>query len=188
MDTRTDRSRSQILDAAQSAFDTLGFEKTTMAELAQRSGLTRKTVYNLFKSKEDVALSLIARGVADVAPLYASRMHAGEPALPLLQKIMTDSAAWCLANPTIAPLALAPRDRPSIMPPQGQASFQQIVRDAVALGQTQGVIRQDQPPEVLALILLGIYAQAMLTTLATGSQDISDIPQILSLVLEGIGV
>lgn len=54
---RTERSRALILDAAEIAFRELGFEGATVHVIAERAGLTRKTVYNLFGSKEDIALS-----------------------------------------------------------------------------------------------------------------------------------
>lgn len=185
--TRTERSRSLILDAADEAFRELGFANTSVEEIARRAGLTRKTVYNLFSSKEDVALRLIARIEAEPEPLYRARMAANEGALGILEKIFTDSAGWCLANPSIARLALAPAERPGLEPPSDRPSFQGLVRDVVALGQRQGVIRPDDDPNLMALILLGIYAQAMLTAPSGGPFHPDEIPRLLRLVVEGIG-
>jgi TetR/AcrR family transcriptional regulator of autoinduction and epiphytic fitness len=185
--TRTQRSRSLILDAADVAFRDLGFANTSVEEIAQRAGLTRKTVYNLFSSKEDVAHQLIARIEAEPEPLYRARMAANEDAIAVLEKIFLDSAGWCLANPSIARLALAPADRPALEPPGDRPSFQGIVRDAVALGQRQGVIRSDEDANFLSLILLGIYAQAMLTALSGGPFRADEIPRLIRLVVEGIG-
>jgi TetR/AcrR family transcriptional regulator, regulator of autoinduction and epiphytic fitness len=113
---RTDRSRTLIIDAADLAFRELGFPNTSMDEIAKRAGLTRKTVYNLFRSKEDIALRLIARVEAsDTA--YRARMAADEDVLSLLEAILLDSARWCMANPSLARLALAPADRPTLTPP-----------------------------------------------------------------------
>lgn len=105
----------------------------------------------------------------------------------MLEKIFLDSAGWCVANPSIARLALAPAERPHLEPPSDRPSFQGLVRDVVALGQRQGVIRQDDDPNFMALILLGIYAQAMLTALSGGAFRPDEIPRLLRLVVEGIG-
>lgn len=183
---RTDRSRAQILEAADQAFRALGFGNTSMEEIATRAGLTRKTLYNLFSSKDEIALTLIARVEAGDAG-YRARIAANEPVLPLLTAVLLDSAGWCLANPSLARLALSPAERPSVAPPPDRPSFQRLVRDILLLGQQQGVIRADESPDFMALVLLGIYGQAMLTALATGTFNEGEIRRIIRLVIEGIG-
>lgn len=183
---RTDRSRALILEAADQAFRALGFADTSMEEIAMRAGLTRKTLYNLFSSKDEIALTLIARVEAGDAG-YRARIAANEDVLGLLAAVLLDSAGWCLANPSLARLALSPAERPSVAPPPDRPSFQRLVRDILVLGQHQGVIRTDEDPDFMALLLLGIYGQAMLTSLATGSFSQAQIRRIVRLVVEGIG-
>lgn len=183
---RTDRSRAQILEAADRAFRELGFADTSMEEIATRAGLTRKTLYNLFSSKDEIALTLIARVEAGDAG-YRARIAANEDMLPLLTGVLLDSAGWCLANPSLARLALSPVERPSVAPPPDRPSFQRLVRDILVLGQQQGVIRKDESPDFMALVLLGIYGQAMLTALTTGAITEAEIRRIIRLVVEGIG-
>lgn len=183
---RTDRSRNLILDAADAAFGEKGFAATTVEEIATRAGLTRKTVYNLFASKDDIASQLITRLEANDAA-YRDRMAAGEDALRILGDIFQDSAGWCLANPSLAKLALAPADRPSLEPPAGRPSFQGLVRDILMLGQRQSVIRKDDDPNFMALVLLGVYGQAMLSALAGGRFAEEEIEHIIRIVVEGIG-
>jgi TetR/AcrR family transcriptional regulator of autoinduction and epiphytic fitness len=184
---RTERSQRLILDAADAAFRELGFANTSVEEVARRAGLTRKTVYNLFCSKEEIALRLIARVEAEPDPLYRARMEANEDVLVLLEKVFLDSARWCLANPSIARLALAPAERPSLEPPSDRPSFQRLVRDLLVLGQRQLVIRQDDDPNFMSLVLLGIYAQMMLTALSEGSLSEDEIRHLIRIVVEGIG-
>lgn len=157
-----------------------------MEEIATRAGLTRKTVYNLFASKEEIALQLIARVEADDA-IYRDRMEAGEDVFALLAAVFLDSARWCLANPSLAKLALAPAERPSLEPPPDRPSFQRLVRDLLILGQRQGVIRKDDDPNFMSLVLLGIYAQAMLSALAGGPFREDAIKYLIRIVVEGIG-
>jgi len=183
---RTDRSRNLILDAAGEAFRELGFAGTSMEEIATRAGLTRKTVYNLFSSKEEIALRLVARVEAG-DEIYRARMQANEDVLELLIRVFLDSAGWCLANPSLARLALAPAERPSLEPPPDRPSFQGLVRDILVLGQQQGVIRKDDDPNFMSLVLLGIYGQAMLTALSGGPFSEDDIKHLIRIVIEGIG-
>jgi len=183
---RTERSRILILDAAEAAFRERGFAATSVEEIAMRAGLTRKTVYNLFASKDEIASQIIARVEADDAP-YRDRIEAGEHVLSLLEGVFLDSARWCLANPSLARLALAPAERPSLEPPSDRPSFQRVVRDILLLGQRQGVIRKDDDPSFMALVLLGIYGQAMLSALTRGQFTEDDIRHIIRVVVEGIG-
>jgi len=183
---RIDRSRNLILDGADLAFRELGFAKTSMEEIAQRAGLTRKTIYNLFASKEEIALLLIARVEARDAS-YRSGIAANEDVLLLLERVFLDSARWCLANPSLAQLALNPIERPSLEPPPDRPSFQGLVRDILVLGQRQNVIRNDDDPNFMSLVLLGIYGQAMLTVLSRGAIVEQEIKQIIRIVVEGIG-
>lgn len=157
-----------------------------MEEIAIRAGLTRKTVYNLFRSKEEIALRLIA-GVEAQDTAYRARMAANEDVFGLLETVFLDSARWCLANPSLARLALAPAERPSLQPPPDRPSFQRLVRDLLVLGQWQGVIRGDDDANFMALVLLGIYGQAMLSALSRGAFSDDEIRHLISIVVEGIG-
>ena len=175
-----------ILDAADAAIREKGFAGASVEEIARRAGLTRKTVYNLFASKDEIASQLIARVEANDAP-YRDRMTAGEDALSLLEGVFLDSAHWCLANPSLAKLALAPAERPYLDPPPNRPSFQRLVRDILLLGQQQGVIRKDDDPNFMALVLLGIYGQAMLSVLAGRQFTEDEIRHLVRIVVEGIG-
>lgn len=148
--------------------------------------MTRKTVYNLFASKEDIALSLIARVEANDAG-YRELMTRNTNVTELLELVLTDSAGWCMANPSLARLALAPSTRPSLEPPSGRPSFQGLVRDILALGQQQGLVRRDEEACYMALVLLGIYGQAMLNSLAGEAFDHSQVRRLIRIVVEGIG-
>lgn len=183
---RKERSRILILDAADAAFREKGCAATSVEEIAMKAGLTRKTVYNLFASKDEIASQLIARAEANDAP-YRDRIEAGGDVFPLLESAFLDSARWCLANPSLAKLALAPVERPSLEPPPDRPSFQRLVRDILILGQRQGVIRKDDDPNFMALVLLGIYGQAMLSVLAGGQFSDDEIRHIIRIVVEGIG-
>lgn len=186
--SRKERSRTLILDSAAAAISEVGYDAMTIDMVAARAGLTRKTAYNLFASKEDIADQLVMRLEAASEPLYRHRIVAGEDARSLVESILMDNAGWCLRNPHLAILALAPRQRPRLDPPEGRPSFQRIVRDGIRLGQAQGAFRSDETAELLSMILLGIYAQAMI--LALGGEVIAtdDIARVIRVIGQGLWV
>jgi AcrR family transcriptional regulator len=52
-------TRKKILDAALQLFQSAGFDRTTISQLAETAGVSSPTVYSLFKSKRGVLLALI---------------------------------------------------------------------------------------------------------------------------------
>jgi AcrR family transcriptional regulator len=53
-DTKDSETRQRILSTAQQIFLKTGFSKVTMDELANELGMSKKTLYKHFSSKEDL--------------------------------------------------------------------------------------------------------------------------------------
>jgi AcrR family transcriptional regulator len=56
-------TRDRILDATERLLGRLGYQKTTMDDIAAEAGVARRTIYLHFPNKEEVALATIDRGV-----------------------------------------------------------------------------------------------------------------------------
>lgn len=56
----TDRKRRLIIEAATSEFRTSGFDNTSMDQIAESAGVSKRTVYNHFASKEALFDSIVA--------------------------------------------------------------------------------------------------------------------------------
>jgi TetR/AcrR family transcriptional regulator of autoinduction and epiphytic fitness len=71
---QTDRKHAAILDAAVAEFRAAGFEATTMDRIAAAAGVSKRTVYNHFPSKDALFLRILeemfARGVGGPALAY----------------------------------------------------------------------------------------------------------------------
>jgi AcrR family transcriptional regulator len=61
MKVRTDAKRDEIVEVARVAFLELGYERTSMAEIATRVGGSKATLYGYFASKEALFLATIER-------------------------------------------------------------------------------------------------------------------------------
>jgi AcrR family transcriptional regulator len=55
-DARKDATRRAIVDSALELFQTKGFDQTTTRAIARRAGVAEGTVFNYFRTKEDIAL------------------------------------------------------------------------------------------------------------------------------------
>jgi AcrR family transcriptional regulator len=70
-ETKTD-TREAILDACDRLMGRLGFRKMTMDDLAHEAGISKRTIYLHFRSKEEVGLSSIGRVVGEARSKMSS--------------------------------------------------------------------------------------------------------------------
>ncbi len=59
MKVRTEARRNVILEAAVALFKELGYERTSMNELAKRLGGSKATLYGYFASKEELFRAVV---------------------------------------------------------------------------------------------------------------------------------
>jgi len=73
--TRSELKREAIIEAAKRAFEEFGVQGTSMDKLAEMAGVSKRTVYNHFASKEELVLHLISdlwqRSMVDVDIPYS---------------------------------------------------------------------------------------------------------------------
>jgi AcrR family transcriptional regulator len=85
----------QIIDAAKATFLTIGYRATSMDLVAERAGVTKRTIYNNFKSKEQLLEAVIdgtlARLSDRLAPLPP---NAGQPKLLRFAETLIELICW----------------------------------------------------------------------------------------------
>lgn len=74
-DPRAVRSRAAVHAAAQTLFLKKGYGGTTMDEIAERAGLTKRTLYNNYADKEALFLQIMG-DLIEVAEGFAGALHA----------------------------------------------------------------------------------------------------------------
>ncbi len=65
--------KSQLLKVAKQLFSRFGFKKTTVDEIAEAAGMSKRTVYGVFDNKEQILAELVisvATAKAHVARLF----------------------------------------------------------------------------------------------------------------------
>lgn len=77
-------TRELILDAMDALMGRFGYRKTTMDDLAREAGISKRTIYLYFSSKEEVGLSSIGRVVETAeAEMRGIAAEGGDPQLRL---------------------------------------------------------------------------------------------------------
>ncbi len=68
--------QQQILDAAAAVIIRLGYDKTTMSDIAQEAGASRRTVYMYYKGKEEIFEALLYREYMLYAQTWLEQIEA----------------------------------------------------------------------------------------------------------------
>ena len=88
--------KKQILDIAEELFTSKGYDNTTTADLLEKVGIARGTLYYHFKSKEEILDALIERIVGgilrNVQELCSQKMAAPQKIISFIAGMKVDSA------------------------------------------------------------------------------------------------
>jgi AcrR family transcriptional regulator len=77
-----ERTRRKILRAALELFSKRGFFKTTTKQISDRAKIAEGTLFNYFKTKEDLALYFFEQGLAGLIEWYRNQKALREASLP----------------------------------------------------------------------------------------------------------
>jgi AcrR family transcriptional regulator len=100
MRTKQDKTRRRIIEAAYESFWRSGFARTGVDGIAARAGLTKRTLYSYFRSKDD----LLAAVLQQYSDLAAERLQHIADRLPsdadgLIDSIFAQLAGWAKTTP-----------------------------------------------------------------------------------------
>jgi TetR/AcrR family acrAB operon transcriptional repressor len=72
----SDKTQNQILTAAADVIIRLGYDKTTMSDIADEAGLSRRTIYLYFKGKDELFEELLYREYLQYAQIWLEKIEA----------------------------------------------------------------------------------------------------------------
>jgi AcrR family transcriptional regulator len=79
--------REAIINAAQKVFFEKGLQVATMDEIAEAAELSKGTLYLYYKSKEDLYLTVMMRGMRILHDMFAKTLSSNEPTIQLLARL-----------------------------------------------------------------------------------------------------
>jgi TetR/AcrR family transcriptional repressor of mexJK operon len=91
--------RDTLLSAAEQVFLAKGYVSTTMADIAQAAGMSKKTIYQVFDSKKELFDALM---IDRLAVLRIQPEDAGRPPAVVLGGVLLDMARFVLSPKQIA--------------------------------------------------------------------------------------
>ena len=136
-----------------------GFEATTLDDIADAAGVSRRSLFHYFESKEEIVFSTKADFPDRLAGAIAQR-PADEPLLDMVENALTSLAAHYEAAQARR-LALLIRDTPSLSAGD-QAKYEKVERVlAKALAERKNLPKNDLACRVTAATTVGIMKLAI---------------------------
>ncbi|MBC3208577.1 MULTISPECIES: TetR/AcrR family transcriptional regulator [Pseudomonas] len=144
----TDRKREAIIQAAISEFRSHGFEITSMDKIAATAGVSKRTVYNHFPSKEELFAEILnqlwARIIAEPSVSYNREQPLREQLRQMLREkmqMMADENFLTLARVAIAATIHSPERAQNMIERMGEREegLTVWIRAAQADGRLQAV-------------------------------------------------
>lgn len=99
-----ERIKEALLETGEALFSRVGFEKTTVAELAIQVGISKGAFYLFFTSKEDLLMSLIARFEERTRAGIEETFQSAPTARDGLRAVVMEQLEQAKSNPLIGQL------------------------------------------------------------------------------------
>ncbi len=156
-------TRRRVLDAARDLFETVGYEETTVREIARRAGVAVGSVFTCFASKADVLSQVMAERLDDLyAELDRVAPHLRGSTVDRLSSIFALHYAFETRRTQLflAHIAAAYGWRPgSPTTPYGRnPRLRGVIRDCVTAGIEAGDVDSGADPDLIVDTLMAAYA------------------------------
>ena len=153
-ETKKLATRQHIADVAMSLFVQRGFDHVTVAEVAEAAGVSEKTVFNYFPTKEDLFFDEVPERARRLTEAIRSRPE-GDPILAALRQLQIGECAR-LSSPGFAVFARTLEDSPALRLKELEmmSFFAQAVADAL---EGEGIDPRDA--RIAAALLISVHRQ-----------------------------
>src|SRR4030067_2571547 len=144
---RESGKKQRILNSAINIFGEKGFQNATIAEISKDAGIGDATIYEYFKSKEDLLLAIPVEITKELIPNINDHMMGIKGAFNKLRKFIWWWLNFVEKNPGYGSIVLLEiktnRTYVSTEAYQAARNFYQIVLDIIKEGQEEGTIKKE---------------------------------------------
>jgi AcrR family transcriptional regulator len=153
-ETKKLATRQQIADVAMRLFVQRGFDRVTVAEVAAEAGVSEKTVFNYFPTKEDLFFDEVPERSRKLAEAIRTRPD-GESILDTLRRVQVGECAR-LSSPGFATFARTLEESSALRAKELEVMslFAQALTDAL---EEEGIDPRDA--RIAASLLISVHRQ-----------------------------
>ncbi|MEI8134466.1 MAG: TetR/AcrR family transcriptional regulator [bacterium] len=152
---QTDTIRARILSVAESEFRTVGYSHTTMDHLAETLGMSKKTLYEYFRSKEELADEMIANIGASIKEIHEEVMASDLNTVDKLHAIGQRMQACLLTLASVKLMSDLRRNTPQLWQKIKEVRNERIRTlwtSLLAEGMEKGLFRKEVNPELFITV------------------------------------
>jgi AcrR family transcriptional regulator len=184
----SDQRRERILDACEALFLKYGYDKTTVADVAQEAGISKGAIYLHFPSKETMAEALVWREAEIAQRLIAERL-ATDPEGGSFMSLYLHSLRVALERPLLKAFYGQRKHvfgdlLRTLAPKFANARSRQDAADFVKRYQDLGLIRQDVDPKVVSFLLAFMRYGLLVIDEVIPADEMPDFESVLGLLAD----
>jgi TetR/AcrR family transcriptional regulator, cholesterol catabolism regulator len=180
--------RRQVFEAAVHLFVKKGFLETSMREIAEEAGVGKSTLYDYFKTKDDVLVYYFEQELAALICLSEEICRKVLPADEKLRQILNAHLEYLLANKkdyiqlSIEVQRLGMQTQARLQ--TSRHAYQDLITGLIAEGIAQGCFRKVDPYLTMRLILAAL-GPVVFSTRPTGTPQ-EMLNAVLDILFSGI--
>lgn len=179
MGSTTHKREQEVLDAARELFWEHGYAGTTIADVADRLGVLKGSLYYYVDSKEDLLMRVIQEAHDDALVILEEIAALDLPALERLHAFAERYVRWTLDH--LEAVGVYFRDWSNLTGERRatvrrqRKVFEQFIRDLVGDAQREGSAPADQDPQTTMFFLLGAINSVWTWYQPKGALDAADV-------------
>jgi TetR/AcrR family transcriptional regulator, cholesterol catabolism regulator len=182
------RRRCEIFQSAVHMFVEKGFTETSMREVAEAAGVGKSTLYDYFKTKDEILISYFEDEIVTITQLAAQIGQQDLPAEQKLRQILMAQLDYLLANKRFY-MKLSVEAQRLTMDSQARIhasrhAYQDLVCKIIEAGIAEGSFRSVDPYLTMRVILAAVNT-VVFTTRPTGTAH-HMLDMTLDIILNGI--
>ncbi len=169
-----DRRRHQVYASSMHLFLEKGFQETTMQEIAATAGMGKSTLYDYFKTKDEILISLVEDQIQDLTEQGQQITSQDLPAAEKIHQVMRTHLEYLLENKELYTRIMFEVQR---LGPESQRrlqvqrhAYQDLLCKLVEEATREGSFRVVNPL-LAARTILTMMSPAVFTTRPTGTPE-----------------
>ncbi len=181
--------RTEVLHRAVGLFNEQGYDATSVADLAERLGLSKSALYHHFRSKEEILQIALETALSGLEGALAEAARQGGTASDQLTAVITGAVRLLSAELPSVTLLLRLRGNSEVERAAlaRRRAFDQRMTALVRGAQEDGLIRADVDAAVATRLVFGMINSLVEWYRPGGREDAEDIARdVLSVALEGL--
>jgi AcrR family transcriptional regulator len=155
-------TRQRISDTATTMFVTRGFDNVKVSEVADRAGVSEKTVYNYFPTKESLVFDQADEGIQRIAAALRQRDRSQSPTKAVVAALKEDMARFELITSDLTALymprfAAMVQEHPSLRAAWNEVRYRLVEVAREMLAESADVDPREPEPLVAAHALVALH-------------------------------